>query len=144
MATSALGKNKAKTRQPKSARTAVRAQQALKLRCEGMTYEEIGTSMHIPRQMAYLYVKNELNKIAKELTEDAREIRDIEARRLDGYLSALKDKVQAGDTPAILAALKIQERRAKMFGIDSAQQVSVTLADMLGMLDAPEGDSNEG
>jgi len=45
--------------------------------------------------------------------------------RLDSMMDALWDRVEAGDAKAIAVALSIEERRAKLLGLDAVQRSAV-------------------
>lgn len=123
-----------KTRRPQMAHKAVLMPQALKLRTEGYGYAMIGEKLGIPTTTAYEYVKEALNELAQQRTESAEELRAVEAARLDLYQRKLIPKINRGHIEAIKTALKVAERRAKLFGIDGAQKIEVSLLDMLNTL----------
>ena len=49
----------------------------------------------------------------------------MELARLDAMLSALDDKIEAGDTKAIGTALRIMDRRAKYLGLDGPIKIDM-------------------
>ena len=70
---------------------------------------------------------NDINQMLanfrSELTESIPDVILLESQRLDEMTLALWPKVAAGRERAIELVLRIQERRAKMLGLDAATQV---------------------
>jgi hypothetical protein len=114
--------------------SALRRIEFLELRKEGLTYDEIGRRMGVCRITAMNIVRDEMKRLLKDCSETAEEVRGIELARLDGFLVALGEKIKRGDVSAITAAIRLMERRSKLLGLDSAQQVQVSLSDMLSQL----------
>ena len=75
---------------------------------------------------AHRDVKKHLDEIAQTCTEEAEEVRCIELQRLDGLWKVAHDKALKGDLPAIDRCLRIQERRAKLLGLDAPQRAEIT------------------
>jgi hypothetical protein len=63
--------------------------------------------------------------------DDIEAIRKIETERLDMAQSAIWNKVLQGEISAVQALIRIQERRAKLLGLDQPfrQQIEVTSYD---------------
>jgi len=107
---------------------------ALELRLRGFTYDDIVDELNIvshnpkytPRQMAAKAVRQALNLIKKETKEAAENVRDMEMMRLDELWLALQKKVLQEDTRAVEACLRIQERRAKLMGLDAPAKQIIT------------------
>ena len=104
----------------------------LRLRREGMTYEEIvqKTIEHFgvdnlpecfDRLYAYKDVKRELDKLHKEMHEDALMVREIELQRLDEMLQPMLKKAKSGDAKAVMSVIRIMDRRAKLMGLDAPE-----------------------
>jgi len=92
---------------------------ALKLRQSGYSYRDIAKELNISLTSAWLYIKESMEELRKEVLEEADTLRQIELDRLDIMLKALWSKVEAGDEKAIDRVLKIQERTSKYLGLDS-------------------------
>jgi hypothetical protein len=60
-----------------------------------------------------------LDAIGKEKAE---RLCELEIRRLDALTMALAPGIQSGDVRAILAAVRVMERRAKLLGLDGPQR----------------------
>lgn len=166
-------------RSPKGARertitTAERDAQAARLRAQHLTYDDIAAQLgYSSRGHAYQAVQRALIAAVREPAE---ELRQIELDRLDALARTCQDvlarhhvvvshgKVVAGsdgtpladDGPVMQAVdrlLKIQERRAKLLGLDTPVKADVTVhqvdardAELLEMInearaaaDQPEG-----
>ena len=54
----------------------------------------------------------------------AEEVRQIQLARLDHWLTKLEKKIDKGDIKAIQTALKIEERRARLQGLDAPVKVA--------------------
>ena len=111
---------------------AERSAKALTLRKTGANYRaiavaissEFGIEKYSVTQ-AHRDISRELDRIAKDSTLNAVQVRSLELERLDVYLLAIARDVQKGDFLAIDRALKISERRAKLLGIDAPIQLKV-------------------
>lgn len=153
------------TRSPDTAR---RDAEACELRAKGWNYRRIAAHFNIDVHTAHDAVQNGLRDIVQE---PAAEVRRLELERLDelytraldildthhvtvsnGQIVRLDGKPLPDDGPALQAIdrlLKIQERRARLLGLDAPSRVSVE-AEQLGreitrLLDAALGpDDNDG
>ena len=111
---------------------AERSSKALTLRKTGASYRsiaaviasEFGLEKYTEAQ-AHRDISRELDRIAKDSTLNAVQVRSLELERLDVYLLSIARDVQKGDFLAIDRALKISERRAKLLGIDAPIQLKV-------------------
>jgi len=123
--------------------TAEQDAEACRLRARGRTYEQIGADLHLSKSSAYEAVQRAL---ADTVREPADEVRQLELLRLDelhraalGVMEATHYVVDKGtvvqwegaplvDDGPVLAAidrlLRIQERRAKLLGLDAPLKVS--------------------
>src|SRR5262245_60858052 len=99
-----------------------RAVKALELRIAGATYRQIGAQLGVSECTAYYDVQDELGRLDAIGKEKAERLRDLEIRRLDALTVALAPGIQSGDVRAILAAVRVMERRAKLLGLDGPQQ----------------------
>lgn len=103
-----------------------KAVQALQLRKQGVSYAEIARQVgYRSGSGAHAAVRKALKKTLQEPADD---LRKMENERLDAMLSALWDKIEKGDPQAIMAGIKISERRAKLNGLDEPAEVDVTSA----------------
>lgn len=110
----------------------------LALRKKGGTYLEIANAAvsrfgrdNLPKgwdeRYAYKDVSRELEKMRNELAEHVEAVRELELQRLDDLLKGLWDRATGKDIdyPAIDRVLKIMERRARLTGLDAAQQMDL-------------------
>lgn len=104
---------------------AVLAVRALQLRQSGRTYREIGQILEIAHTTAFSYIKEALLELNEETKEEAALLCSIELDRLDAMLRSIWARILKGDLGAIDRALKIQERRARLLGLDAPKQIEV-------------------
>lgn len=89
----------------------------MQMRLCGMSYPAIAKELGCSSASAVKEVfDRRLTLQGKESTERARA---IEMARLDGYLKSIEPLLAVGDLAAIDRALRIQERRAKLLGLDT-------------------------
>jgi hypothetical protein len=93
---------------------------ALDLRIADGSYRQIARRLNI----ADATVQHELGRLDALNREKAERLRDLEAHRLDRLTISLQSGIRAGDPRAILAAVRIMERRAKLFGLDAPTKVA--------------------
>jgi hypothetical protein len=98
--------------------------QALELRKAGATYEVIA------HQLGYASARGAHKAVASALKTTLREpadaVRELELTRLDAMLLPLWRRVQKGDERAIDRALKIEERRAKLLGLEAPTRIAAS------------------
>lgn len=93
-----------------------RQAQALQLRKQGMSYDEIAQALgYADRSGAYVAVRSALSSILEPAVE---ELRDVEGEALNVAQEAIWQKVVKGDLSAVNTFLRISERRARLFGLD--------------------------
>jgi hypothetical protein len=107
---------------PENVARAERWAQAAQLRAAGATFREIGRALDVDPTTAQTWVWRYLKEVAVEAAD---EMRLQEGQRLDRLQRGLWAQATAGDTRAVLAVLRIMERRARMFGLDMPVQVQV-------------------
>jgi hypothetical protein len=119
-------------------RAASRRVQVLELRKAGASMRAIARQLHISVSTAHKDLWLALDELAAAQREKAEPLRQLELERLDRYLLALEPTISRGEPRAILAAVRIMERRARLLGLDAAQlpeqppDVSTFLAALAG------------
>ena len=89
---------------------------ALELRKAGVSLAAIASELgYSGASGAYNAVKAALDKAR---AEPAAELREIMAARLDEMLVVAYENALQGDVDSMMAVLRIEERRARLFGID--------------------------
>lgn len=106
--------------------TRERERQALEYRRNGLSYEAIGKKLTVTRQAAHAMVSRVLKRLAAETDGKAAELRALSAERLDLATEKVIEKLQRGDTNAAYALVRIEERRAKLLGLDAPEKKEVT------------------
>ncbi|MDR1535522.1 MAG: hypothetical protein LBU64_10570 [Planctomycetota bacterium] len=101
---------------PKAIAIRERQNAALNLRKGGIGLREIA------RQLGFASPSGAYEAIRAALAESRQEAvdeyRDVMAARLDSMLAVAWENALAGDLDAVAAVLRIEERRAKLFGLD--------------------------
>lgn len=92
---------------------------------EALNYTEIAEKLEVTRTRVVSMVTRVLTSIKAEELE-VREYRIIASRRFDYWLSCLADKIKEGDAEAIRTATRVEERRAKMLGLDKPTKIDIT------------------
>lgn len=123
-------KSKASAQALKYARV---VRQALSLRESGFSYQAISEKVCYddgkPAWKTPAGCQKAIFIALAEITKESAEtLLTLELNRLDKYLAALDAGVNDGDPAAIKAAVKIQERRSKLQGLDAAMKVQVQQA----------------
>src|SRR5690625_1695922 len=99
--------------------------QSIELRKAGATYDQIARKVgYANRGSAYRAVKSALEKITEE---PAYELRNLISERLDVMLLGVWQQARSGHLGAIDRALKIEERRAKLYGLDKQAETEITV-----------------
>ena len=92
-----------------------RGQQAISLRMAGATIKQIADQLGYASEAgAYKAIMRELEQTAQGMSESTEAVRQLELKR---------PSVIAGDQGAIGTALRIQERRASLLGLDAPKQI---------------------
>ena len=115
-----------KTRRSRRTSIAVRqrGQEAIKLRMAGATITQIASQLGYANESgAYKAIMRELEQTAQDMGESTEAVRQLELKRLDQMQFPLWPAVLSGDTTATTTALRIQERRASLLGLDAPKQI---------------------
>lgn len=106
---------------------AERKKNALELRLAGASYRDIAQALEVSPATALQDCKEALADIP---AQQADEMRTVELSRLDRLQRAVWPRAIKGDLQAVDRAIKIIDRRAKLFGLDAPQQVQITANDI--------------
>jgi hypothetical protein len=104
---------------------------AFEMRKRGATYTQIGKALGIPHDMAFDIVMRALERLSRQVAEDADAVRAIELQRLDALIFAVWPEAQKGTIRAVDAMVRIMERRAKMLGLDAPTKLVLTEDEMI-------------
>lgn len=114
---------------------------AIEMRKRGYTYEKIRQELGVSIGGVSLLLKRALGRLEKQSIEGASEYRRLQLERLDEMLSGCFEKAQKGDLNAVCVVLKIEERRARLLGLDfpgqqvigiDPQKVEVIISKLMG------------
>jgi len=115
---------KTRVSKPRNLVARMRGQQAIKLRMAGATLDDIAKQLDFKSAAgAYKSVMRELKATAQDMGEGTEAVRQLELKRLDQMQFPLWSQVLAGDIAATTTALRIQERRAALLGLDAPKQI---------------------
>ena len=102
----------------------LRSQQAIQLRMAGATLEDIAKHLGFKTAAgAYKSVMRELQATAQDNNEGTEGVRQLELGRLDAMQRPIWQAVLEGNLQATTTALRIQERRASLLGLDAPKQL---------------------
>jgi hypothetical protein len=114
------------------------------MRRGGASFDQIGRSLGVTRSAAFKAVRRVLARIAREASEDAAELRQLEQQRLDVLLAACWPTAVKGDMQAIDRALRIAERRARLLGLDAPQKAQFGKLDLVDVHELVFGPNDDG
>ena len=104
---------------------ALRQQRAMDMRMLGYSYRAIAKDCGVNEATSYNDVQSSLSSLDKVKKESAERMREMELVRLDHMTQRLASDVNKGDTKAILAEVRIMERRARLCGLDEPTKAEV-------------------
>jgi len=116
-------------------RIAERRVRALELRKSGSSYRQIAEALAVDTHTAWADVASELAALRETTVVEATELRALELERLDGMTSGLWPHIQAGSPPAVSAAVRVSERRAKLLGLDEPTATRTEISGSLSTAD---------
>jgi hypothetical protein len=122
-------------RSPKRIAGVQLAEKALELRIAGKTFAQIGAALGISDTHAHRLVTNALAERKEHRARLAEGLLELELERCDRLQRALATQVARGDVRAVVATLKVMERRARLLGLDAAQKLEY-VGDASKMVDA--------
>ena len=94
----------------------------IEARIAGKTYREIAQETGISRTKSQKIIKKRLIEANKQNTTQIEEYRILGVARCEKMLSLLRDGIEAGDPRAVIAAVKVLDREAKYYGLDTPQE----------------------
>lgn len=97
---------------------AERRAQALERRKAGDSYRAIGRALGVSERTAYYDVQDALGALDAIVGEKAERLRELEMQRLDVLHRCLAKGIKKGDPRAVLAAVRVSERRCKLLSLD--------------------------
>jgi len=94
--------------------------QALELRKAGATYRQIAAQLGTSAHTAFDDVQAELRELRTQTKQEAEDLRHLELQRCDAMTEGLWKDVKNGSAKAVLAAVRVSERRSRLLGLDAA------------------------
>lgn len=123
--TVAKKKRQVKARSRATVSAANRAK-AVELRKRGQTYEKIAKTLGMTKQSVHAHVRKAMAEVKVLQDKDAEVLKTIELENLDALQNAAWPRAMKGSVLHIGQILKIQERRAKLAGLDAPTKVANT------------------
>lgn len=121
------GRPKRQTTAPRSVDCIDWHKTAVEMRTRGHTYQQIADACGVSMSAAYKAVCTYLEQTRAIAREAAEEVRRLELDRLDRMLAAFGPRAEDGDVQAADRVLRIQERRAKLLGLDAPAESRTTV-----------------
>jgi len=121
------GRPKRQTTAPRSVDCIDWHKTAVEMRTRGHTYQQIADACGVSMSAAYKAVCTYLEQTRAIAREAAEEVRRLELDRLDRMLAAFGPRAEDGDGGAADRVLRIQERRAKLLGLDAPAESRTTV-----------------
>ncbi len=81
-------------------------------------YREIARQLGVDVHTAHSDIAAELADLRTTTIDRAEELRDLELQRFDEMTAGLWPQIQRGSPPAVTAAVRVSERRARLLGLD--------------------------
>jgi hypothetical protein len=101
----------------------------------GGSYRQIAQQLNVSEYAAYYDVQDELARLDPVIQGKAERLRELESARLDRLQLALAPGIKEGQPAAIMACIRIMERRSRLLGLDAPERVvlsgEVTLAEKI-------------
>jgi hypothetical protein len=112
----------------RSADTVAQDWRAWDLRCQHLTYREIGAELGIDPSTAYDEVQRAAQMIPTEGAAEMKQAMLDEMDRMSRHLWSVVGRQQSNDGPglqAIAQLLRVQERKARLMGLDAPKRRAV-------------------
>jgi transcriptional regulator len=101
--------------------------QAWELRLGGWSHNDIARKLGITRHLVTEVLTQHRKELEEYVLASATEERKEAAARLDQLLQSVWTQAKEGDLKAVSTVLSIEERRAKLQGLDAVQKSAVDL-----------------
>jgi orotate phosphoribosyltransferase-like protein len=105
---------------------AERRVKAFELRKKGNNYREIAKELGVTAPTILADVRAVLHELSKEQQKEAADYKVLELDRLETLQVKMWELAINGDQGAVDRVLRIQERRAKLLGLDAPTKADVT------------------
>lgn len=125
----APGKAQNRTRGATSAQAIAamkRKDDAIEKRLEGKSYAQIGEELGISRQAAHQLVMSAIDEEREQRAEKVEQLIAVSNMRLGKLMATYFTVAQGGDLAAFGAVMKLEERFAKLNGLDAASRTEIT------------------
>ena len=100
---------------------------AWELRLRGVTQVDIAIELQVSQGFVSGLLKRAREEMVEQNRLDAGTATGEQVGRLDKMIAALSPAAEAGDVKAVQALLAVEDRRAKLLGLDAATRKAVDL-----------------
>jgi len=101
--------------------------QAWELRLGGWSHNDIALKLGLSRKMVTQLLDEHRKEVEEYVLASATEQRKEAAERLDSLLRSVWTQAKEGDLKAVTTVLSIEERRAKLHGLDAVTKSALDL-----------------
>jgi DNA-binding CsgD family transcriptional regulator len=130
----ATGAQRRRRGRPGQAETiAERRAVALELRKAGGSYRQIAQQLGVDVHTMHGDVGAELAALRETTIGRAEELRALELERFDRMVAGLWPQIEKGSPPAVTAAVRVSERRARLLGLDEPTATRTELSGSLSV-----------
>ena len=116
----------------------LRRTKAIEMRVEGFSYREIAKELGVSVATAFNDVEAVIERNKQEANENADKARRIAIQRIDVAVRGLMPDVRAGNARSAEVMAKLEERRAKLVGLDAPEKRELTGAEGAPLIASPE------
>ncbi|MCB1773861.1 MAG: hypothetical protein KDI88_09610 [Gammaproteobacteria bacterium] len=108
------------------AKAAERRREALKMRIEGKTLQQIGDALGITRQAAGKSIRAALIQLGEETREDSETLRALQQARIEHAIRMVWPDIENGRLTAIDRLVKLLDQQARLFGLYAPTRTALT------------------
>ena len=106
--------------------SAEQARKCFEMRRAGMSYRQIAERLGCAPSTVHRWVSEWMDEYNLQTEEQFQLMRQEQTSRLDAALVALWPRVRNGDADAVNSMIRIEQQRAKLWGLDAPERVDVT------------------
>lgn len=103
-----------------------RKDEAIDLKADGLSFAQIGDRLGISRQAAHKLVMSAIDEEREERPQKVAQLIEVSNRRLMRLMVRYFPDAEKGDLAALGAVLKLEERFAKLNGLDAATRTELS------------------
>lgn len=121
MATAKKRPTKSRGKSARASAKVLRQRKAIQLKIEGFSVREIGAKLGVTKSQAHRDIEAVLAYTKDEAASLAEVARKVALEQIDRAIRALDKKIKKGDTSAIFAFTRLDERRSKLLHLEKTK-----------------------